>query len=70
LGKMAKNIGITNYPEVSSEIKAVSEIKPDDRAKGYAAKSEDYVVIMHYNEAFKDIMVGQFNEDTVEMGIY
>jgi len=67
---MAKTIGITHHQEDEAEIRSVSEIKPrQDKKESYVAKSDDYVVVMHYDEALRDTMIGQLTEDKMYFGL-
>ena len=67
---MAKNIGITHRQVDDGEIQSISEIKPSfDKKLSYVAKSDDYVIIMHYDESFRDIMAGQLTEDKIIFGL-
>ena len=49
LGNFAKEIGLKKNL-VQSEIKGITYIKPNYNGMGWVAKSEDYVVIMHFNK--------------------
>ena len=65
LGMIAKNFGLVKNFE-DTDIGPYSFIKPSERNKGYVAKSNDYVVIMHFNENLKGILINDVNEYVVD----
>jgi len=49
---MAKQIGLTQQVD-EGEFKGIQFVKPSEKTKTMVARSADYTVIMHFNEAMK-----------------
>lgn len=53
MGKLAKNIGLVHKID-EGEYYDIQWIKPNEKSKGFVAKSADYTVIMHFSEEIQD----------------
>jgi len=62
---MAKTIGVKKLDE--GEFYGIQFIKPNQKSKGFTAKSQDYTVIMHFNDIIKQkIVANGITEDGID----
>uniref|UniRef100_A0A7S3CTS7 Cyclic nucleotide-binding domain-containing protein n=1 Tax=Strombidium rassoulzadegani TaxID=1082188 RepID=A0A7S3CTS7_9SPIT len=67
MGEMAKKMGLAQNHRVHIGESSVKFVNPDPRYKSFVAKSEDYVIIMHFSEILSQVIGGSnFSEDNID----